>query len=200
MKIYLASNNKGKIEEIKKFFSNAEIITTNSLKEFQEPEENGTTFEENSMIKAKALYNFIKNNIKKRDIIIADDSGIIIPLLGEDKLGVYTKRQMLSWTSENNCDEKEFWKHIVNKVGEKAEAKFLAVISVIDCEGKEISYTYTLDGTVVYPRGTNGFAFDSIFEYEGKTLAERTIEEKEKISPRGKALEKVAKDFLEFNK
>ena len=114
MKIYLASNNKGKIEEIKKFFSNAEIITTNSLKEFQEPEENGTTFEENSMIKAKALYNFIKNNIKKRDIIIADDSGIIIPLLGEDKLGVYTKRQMLSWTSENNCDEKEFWKHIVN--------------------------------------------------------------------------------------
>lgn len=192
MKIYLASNNKGKIKEIKNFFLNAEIITPKSLKEFQEPEENGKTFEENSMIKAKALYHFVKDNMKKGDIIIADDSGIIIPTLGEDKLGVYTKRQMLSWTSENNCDEKEFWEHIVNMAGEKSEAKFLAVISVIDCEGKEFSYTHTLDGTVAYPRGTNGFGFDSIFEYKGKTLAERTIEEKEKISPRGKALEKVA--------
>lgn len=192
MKIYLASNNKGKIKEIKKFFLNAEIITPNSLKEFQEPEENGKTFEENSMIKAKALYHFVKDNMKKGDIIIADDSGIIIPTLGEDKLGVYTKRQMLSWTSENNCDEKEFWEHIVNMAGEKSEAKFLAVISVIDCEGKEFLYTQTLNGNVVYPRGTNGFGFDSIFEYKGKTLAERTIEEKEKISPRGKALEKVA--------
>ena len=152
------------------------------------------------MIKAKALYHFAKDNMEKGDIIIADDSGIIIPTLGEDKLGVYTKRQMLSWTSENNCDEKEFWEHIVNIAREKSEAKFLAVISVINCEGKEFSYTQTLDGTVVYPRGTNGFGFDSIFEYKGKTLAERTIEEKENISPRGKAIKKVADEFFLFNK
>lgn len=195
MKVYLASNNKGKIKEIKEFFSNAEIITPNSLKEFKEPEENGETFEENSMIKAKALYNFIKDNIKKGDIIIADDSGIIIPTLDKYKLGVYTKRQMLRWTSENNCEEKEFWRYIVNTAGEKSEAKFLAVISVIDYEGKEYLYTHTLEGNITSPRGINGFGFDSIFEYEGKTLAERTREEKEKISPRGKALKKVKESF-----
>ena len=195
MKIYLASNNKGKVEEIKKFFSNAEIITPNSLIEFQEPEENGKNFEENSMIKAKALYLFIKDKIEKGDIIISDDSGIIIPALGDDKLGVHTKRQMLSWISENKCEEREFWKHIVNVAGEKAKAKFLAVISVIDYEEKGYSYTYSLDGNITSPRGTNGFGFDSIFEYKGKTLAERTMEEKEKISPRGKALKKVVKDY-----
>ena len=92
MKIYLASNNKGKIKEIKKFFSNAEIITPNSLKEFQEPEENGKKFEENSMIKAKALYHFVKDNMKKGDIIIADDSGIIIPTLGEEKLEEFIQK------------------------------------------------------------------------------------------------------------
>lgn len=195
MKIYLASNNKGKVEEIKKFFSNAEIITPKSLIGFQEAEENGKNFEENSMIKAKALYLFIKDKIEKGDIIISDDSGIIIPTLGNDKLGVHTKRQMLRWISENKCEEMEFWKHIVNIAGEKAKAKFLAVISVIDYEKKEYSYTYSLDGNITFPRGTNGFGFDSIFEYEGKTLAERTMEEKEGISPRVKALKKVVENY-----
>lgn len=195
MKIYLASNNKGKVEEIKKFFSNAEIITPNSLMEFQEPEENGKSFEENSMIKAKTLHWFIKDKMKKGDIIISDDSGIIIPVLGDDKLGVHTKRQMLNWISENKCEEREFWKHIVNIAGEKTKAKFLAVISVIDYEEKEYLYKYSLDGNITFPRGTNGFGFDSIFEYEGKTLAERTMEEKERINPRVQALREVIKDY-----
>ncbi len=195
MKIYMASSNKGKIKEVESFFSQAEVIPLKNVKGFKEPEENGTTFKENSLIKAKALYNFICSKMEDGDLVLADDSGIIVPALGKDRLGVYTKRQMIAWTSKTGFTERDFWRKIVDEAGEGEEALFTAVISVIEKDGETSYYEATLKGTLTYPSGNNGFGFDPIFMFEGKSLAGRTMEEKQMVNPRAKALKLVSIKF-----
>lgn len=195
MKIIIASGNKGKIADVCRFFPNAQVISQNELQGFTNPEETGKTFEENSLIKANALYDFIGKDMEASDIILADDSGILVSTLGKEELGVYTKRQMVAWCKKNNKTEINFWNHIVDKAGVGAEANFVATITVIDSNGKQLLFKQILSGKLTYSRGNNGFGFDPIFEVNGKTFAEYTNEEKQQMSPRAKALEQVQKQF-----
>ncbi len=203
MNIYIASNNKGKINEIKSFFPNSNIISQDEIstmlnKEI-DTEETGKTFEENAILKVKGLFLYLKDIIKKNDIILADDSGIIVPSL-PNLLGVYTKRQMEKWCNENNKTQIDFY----NYISLIANPKTCFFESVIACykNGKIDTFKGRIEGNLAaFCRGDNGFGFDPIFEISGKTLAELSSEEKAKINPRIIALklaqERIKKDITQ---
>lgn len=195
MKIIIASGNKGKIAEVERFFPKAQVISQKEIIGYIEPEENGTTFAENAQIKAKALYVMSNGKMAKDDIILADDSGILIPALGCNSLGVYTKRQMEEWTKKNEQDEIDFWNYCVDKAGKGSLAEFKASIAVVTSEGEVYIFEEVINGSLVYARGTNGFGFDPIFEIKGKTFGEMSADEKQLYSPRAKALDKVKQKF-----
>lgn len=183
-KILIATHNDGKLAMIKELFPNYRIVSLNDLEYFVEPEENGETFEENAIIKAK----FYHQNLD--EICIADDSGICVPVLNNFP-GVRTKRWFKGTDRERNLA-------LINKLKDfdKIDRKvnFITAIAIA-LHGTIIVETEILSGYIAdTPRGENGFGFDEIFELEnGKTLAELSFDEKLEISTRKKALEKIKK-------
>ncbi len=183
-KILIATHNNGKLAMIKELFPEFRILSLNDLEYFIEPEENGETFEENAIIKAK----FYHQNLN--EICIADDSGICIPVLSNFP-GVRTKRWFKGTDRERNLaliDKLKDFDKIDRKVN------FITAIAIA-IKDTVIVETEILPGYIAdSPRGDNGFGFDEIFELEnGKTLAELTFEEKLEMSTRKKALEKIRK-------
>lgn len=187
-KIILASNNNGKIKEFREIFKDMDIELVH-MKEAGidvDIEENGETFEENSLIKARTVCKL------SGCITIADDSGLEVDYLGGQP-GVYSARFMGHDTS---YDIKN--KAIIDKLkgvsGKDRSARFVAVIAVVFPDGRELVTRGTMEGIIGQePLGENGFGYDPILflpEYN-KSSAELTPEEKNKISHRGKALEKM---------
>ena len=183
-KIVVATHNDGKLSMIKELFPECRIVSLNDLEYFMEPEENGETFEENAIIKSK----FYHKNLN--EIVIADDSGICIPVLNNFP-GVKTKRWFDGTDRERNLALIEKVKDF-EKIDRKVNFITAIAISVNDTV---IAETETLSGYIAdSPRGENGFGFDEIFELEdGRTLAELSFDEKLEISTRKKALEKIKK-------
>lgn len=201
MNIYLASNNKGKIIELSKCFKESNVFSESDVEKILKIklniEENGNTFEENAKIKAKYMANLLKDILKEEDIVIADDSGIIIESM-PDILGVYTKRQMLKWCNENSKNEIDFYNYITSVCPTPKTCIFQSVIATVR-NNKCNTYIGTLKGNLANScRGDNGFGFDPIFEINGKTLAEMTDEEKSIINPRIEAINKM-KDYFYNN-
>lgn len=184
IKIIAATNNKGKISEIKNIFSNFEIYSLNDLNIEIDVEEDANTFEENSLKKAKTIAK------KLHTLCIADDSGIAIDALNGFP-GVKTKRWMDGTDMDRNLAIIDKLKDIPK---EKRKAHFITAIALAD-ENLSVVQTHILDGYIANEiRGNNGFGFDTIFELEcGKTLAELSADEKNSISSRKIALEKVKK-------
>lgn len=198
MNIYLASNNKGKIKEISNLFQNGKVFSESDIEKVLETkidiEENGTTFAENAKIKAKNVAKLLGDKLKPEDIIIADDSGIIIPSL-PDMLGVYTKRQMQKWCNENGKTEIDFYNYISSICPMPSTCIFEVVIATVSNNTCK-TYTGSLEGKLATScRGENGFGFDPIFEVQNKTLAEMTDEEKKALNPRVSAINKMKTDF-----
>lgn len=201
MNIYLASNNKGKIAEISKCFKDSKVFSESDIEKLLgikiDIEENGNTFEENAKIKANNMAKLLGNILKDEDIVIADDSGIIIESM-PNILGVFTKRQMLKWCNENNKTEEDFYNYISSVCPNPKTCIFESVIATIRND-KCNTYIGKLKGTLAEKcRGENGFGFDPIFEINKITLAEMTNEEKAKINPRIEAINKM-KDYFENN-
>lgn len=193
MKVLFASNNKGKIKEVAEILSDlVEVISLNDLKIDYDVLESKETFEENALKKVIELSNI--SGIPT----IADDSGIMIPELNNWP-GVYTKRLDKNNIGENMSDEERNM-YIIQKCKnlEKRDIVWNTVIAICIPQKNTIK---TFNGKIIgkipkLPYGNNGFGFDSIFELEGcKTIACLTTEEKNKISPRKIALEKL-KDYL----
>lgn len=183
-KILAATNNVGKLKEIKEILKDFEILSLKDINCEIEVEEDGKTFEENSIKKAKEIFKIA--NIP----CIADDSGICINKL-DGWPGVYTARflgECVTQEERNNA--------MINKLNsiktEDRSAKVECVISYVD-ENGTITTTGEIEGKITEkPRGENGFGFDSIFELDnGKTLAELTGEEKNRVSSRKIALNKL---------
>lgn len=187
-KIILASNNQGKIKEVKQICSdmNVEIISIKEAGIDIDIEENGTTFEENALIKAKAIMQLTG------EITIADDSGLEIDYLGGEP-GVYSARYMGHDTSYDIKNQA-----IIDRlegVEEKNRtARFVCVMAAAFPDGRHVTTRGTMEGIIGYEiKGSNGFGYDPILylpQYQ-KTSAELSQEEKNKISHRGKALEKL---------
>ena len=188
--IVLASHNQNKLIEFKNIFQKIQL-TPLSLKEFTSiiPEENGSSFKENALIKAK----FASKTINYSIPTIADDSGLCVENL-DDQPGIYSAR----WAKDNN------YINAFNKIKNGLEkkniimnnqrAKFVCVLALIDISKKEYIYEGTLEGSLVFPaRGDFGFGYDPIFIPSGynKTLAELSLTVKNTISHRGKAIKKL---------
>ncbi len=189
--IVLATANAHKVEEISRQLSPKGYIVK-SAKEYLgydfDVEETGTTFIENSMLKAKALHSECKNNV----IVIADDSGLIVDAM-PNELGLYTARYKKELPIEERFK-------LVNENVKKAgidTARFVCCISAIFENGDTAIIEKNVFGTIVEPKGTNGFAFDPIFlnPVLGITNAEMTAEQKEATSHRGLAIKELLKLF-----
>lgn len=182
--LILASNNYHKVEEIQSILNGYRILTLKDIGYNEEIEETGTTFEENSLIKARTIAQRTGKDT------IADDSGLCVELLGNEP-GVYSARYSKSGTDEDNLQK------VLRKLnGKESAAKYVCAISLVTSTGDEKTFYGECQGRIITEkRGDLGFGYDPIFHVEklGKTFAEITSEEKNKLSHRRIALEKLAK-------
>ena len=188
--IIIASGNEGKIKEAKKILKEYEIIPMKNLGVEIDVEEDQETFEGNAIKKAKVISKHLNGKM-----CIADDSGIEIEYLNGFP-GVYTKRWNEGTDRDRNLAIIEKLKDVTK---ENRKIKFITAISISNGD-TTISVREEIEGYVSENvRGDNGFGFDEIFELEnGKTLAELTQDEKNQISSRKKALEKIKLELQNF--
>ena len=188
MKIVLASNNKNKIREMKEILSplGYEVISQADAGANIEVEENGTTFEENALLKARAVYDICKQ------AVIADDSGLEVDYLNKSP-GVYSHR----YAGENATDTdrcNKILSEMKDVPTDKRTARFVCVIQFIDLNGEVKTARGECEGVIGTELiGDNGFGYDPIFMVGEKSFAEISPEEKNKISHRANALTKLTK-------
>ena len=196
MKIIFATGNKGKLKEIQLIMEDlgVEVLSMKEAGIDIEIEENGTTFEENAMIKAQAIAAFCKD-----EIVLADDSGLEIDYLNKEP-GVQSSRFM----GEDTPYEKKN-SHILNLLEgveeSKRSARFVCTIAAVFPNGEKNVIRETIEGRIAYEsRGTEGFGYDPIFYVPefSCTTAELTLEQKNQISHRGKALEKMKEQIQKY--
>lgn len=174
----LATNNKGKLQEIKEIMKEYEIYSLKDKNIFIDVVEDENTFYGNALKKAKEIYQI------SGEPVIADDSGLCIKALNGFP-GVFTHR----FLGDNAEDDKR--NHdLINRVNQTSERSAQVICVLIYYDGQNtLVGEGILNGTITHaPRGNNGFGFDPIFELEnGKTLAEISPEEKNKLSARSLA-------------
>jgi XTP/dITP diphosphohydrolase len=190
-KIVFATGNANKMNEIRMIMSDLDV-EIKSMKEENiniDIVEDGTTFEENATIKARA----IARELKKRGenaVVLADDSGLEIDYLNKEP-GIYSARYMGEDTSYKIKNENLIGR-LEGVPDQKRTARFVCAIAAVFPDGSEAIKRGTIEGRIGYEeKGTNGFGYDHIFylpEY-GMYSAELDPEEKNRISHRGKALE-----------
>jgi len=188
--IVLASGNKGKIKEIKKYFGE-DVVAYSDLIEPFEIIEDGDSFKANAIIKAKAIQEKLPNHI-----IIADDSGISVPALGGIP-GIYSAR----FAGIDASDKDNLFKLIdelkKNNI-KKTEAYYTSAIAIATPHGVFTTHGFMYGDVIDEARGDNGFGYDPMFIPKGydKTLGELDDEVKKAFSHRTKALN-LAKHILE---
>lgn len=193
MKVVLASKNPHKLVEIQTITEKfgMELVLESQLGVDIDVEETGSTFEENSFLKAEAV-------MKATGLpALADDSGICVDALG-GKPGIYSARYGFDDTLDDRGRLKLLLKNTEQVPDGARQAQFVCVITFITPEGKTIQARGEVCGQLLRaPAGEGGFGYDPIFYYPpyGKTLAEVTPEEKNQVSHRARAL-KVFYDKL----
>ncbi|HDZ5065573.1 TPA: RdgB/HAM1 family non-canonical purine NTP pyrophosphatase [Campylobacter jejuni] len=196
MKIILATSNKHKVLELKEILKDFEIYAFDEVLTPFEIEENGKTFKENALIKAKAVFNALDKEQKKDFIALSDDSGICVDVLGGNP-GIYSAR--FSGKGDDKSNRDKLVSEMMNKGFKQSKAHYVAAIAMVGLMG-EFSTHGTMHGHVIdTEKGDNGFGYDSLFIPKGfdKTLAELSTDEKNNISHRFKALE-LAKTILKI--
>ena len=188
--IILASNNKDKVKEVKEILKGYDIISMKEAGIDVDIEENGTTFEENALIKARAIMTLTGQ------ITMADDSGLEIDYLNKAP-GVYSARFMGHDTSYD-IKNKALIQKLEGVKGSDRSGRFVCAIAVCFPDGREIVKRGTMEGLIAEEiKGDNGFGYDPIVylpEY-GRTSGELAPEEKNKISHRGKALALIKEEL-----
>ena len=191
-KIIFATGNKDKMKEIRMILSDldVEILSMKEAGISVDIEENGTTFEENALIKAKAVAAYTDA------IVLADDSGLEIDYLNKEP-GIYSARYMGHDTPYAFKNQK-----ILDKLRdvpeEKRTARFVCAMALALPDGTTRTAQATMEGRIGYEiKGENGFGYDPIFYLPefGKSSAEISPEQKNRISHRGKAL-RMMKDKI----
>lgn len=191
-KIIFATGNEGKMKEIRLLLDDLgiEILSLKEAGIDLDIQEDGETFEENAVIKAKAVMN------ETGTLVLADDSGLEIDYLNGEP-GVYSARYLGEDTSyriknQNLIDRLE------GVPEEKRTARFVCIIAAVFPDGKILTTKGTIEGIIGYEeRGEGGFGYDPIFwlpEY-GCSTAELSMEKKNELSHRGKALRAMKKEL-----
>ena len=194
-KVVVATKNKGKLKEIKQILApmGFNVISMEEANIDMDIDETGDSFEENAMLKALAVHKLTGA------IVIADDSGLETDALNGAP-GIYSAR----YSGANASDDKNNEKLLIQLKDipdEKRTARFVCAIAVVFDENRKFTVKGTVDGIINRaPAGENGFGYDPLFyipQY-GKTVAQLSSEEKNKISHRGKALEKMVVKLKEY--
>ena len=188
--IIFATQNEGKMREIREILSglDAEILSLKQAGIQADIDENGTTFEENAIIKAKAI------SAMTGKTVLADDSGLVIDALNGEP-GIYSARYM-GETTDYHTKNNNLIERLAGVPDEKRTARFVCAVAAAFPDGTVKTAHGTMEGRIGYEEaGENGFGYDPIFflpEY-GCTSAEIDMEEKDRISHRGKALRAILK-------
>lgn len=194
-KIVFATGNAGKVKEIRMIMEDTgvEVISMKEAGITVDVEENGSTYEENALIKARAVAKYTDA------IVMADDSGLEVDYLNKEP-GILSARYMGEDTSyriknQNLIDRLE------GVEDEKRTARFVCAIAAVLPDGKELTTRATIEGRIDYEeKGSHGFGYDPIFYVPefGKTTAELTEEEKNQVSHRGKALRLMKEELKRY--
>ena len=194
MEIVVASGNRGKLKEIEAFLG-CKVTAFKDLVGDLEIEENGTTFAQNALIKAKAIKELLNDNY----IVISDDSGISIEALNWEP-NIYSAR----YAGEGATDKDNLQKVVdglKSKGVKTSKAYYTAAIAIVSKYGEYVVHGWMHGSVIDTPRGTNGFGYDPIFIPEGfdKTLGELEDSVKLNLSHRSKALN-LAKPIIKMLK
>lgn len=186
MKVVLASKNKHKLEEISKITEkfDMELVLESELGVDIDVEETGSTFEENSYLKAEAV-------MKATGLpALADDSGIAVDALNGEP-GIYSARYGFDESLDDWGRLQLLLKNTEQVPDDQRQAKFVCVITLVTPQGQTIQARGEVHGMLLRaPAGENGFGYDPIFYYPpfGKSLAQVSPEEKNRVSHRANAL------------
>lgn len=187
-KIWIATSNAHKVEEFQKMLGeDVKVCCLKDLEQEIEIIEDGTTFEDNALIKARCLYNVL------HEPVISDDSGLEVDAMNKEP-GVHSAR----WLGEDTSYDIKNNQIIKNVEGKDRSARFVCVIAYIDENGNEHTYRGTVEGEINDKiLGSNGFGYDPIFYYSefGTTLANVESEKKNTVSHRSRALALFLKDW-----
>ena len=190
-KILVATHNKGKAAEFKKLFLDLDIKTSFSYElGIDEPEENGKSFKENSIIKANSA-------LKSGLTVISDDSGLCVKALNGEP-GIYSARWAKKYGGWMGAMEKIYKKLIDKKVSDFS-AKYYCCLTIAWQDGNIYSYSGQISGTVVWPpRGLNGFGYDPFFIPTNSKISFGEIEKtkKMKMDHRYKAFKKILENHF----
>lgn len=194
-KIIFATGNAGKVKEIQMILADLEYEVV-SMKEAgikTDADENGTTYEENALIKARAVAK------QTNAIVMADDSGLEVDALNKEP-GIFSARYMGEDTPYS-IKNAEIIRRLEGLTGEERHARFVCAIATVFPDGTEVTTRATIEGLIGFEeKGKNGFGYDPIFFVPqfGRTTAELSEEEKNQISHRGKALELMKEELKKY--
>lgn len=188
MKVVLASNNQNKLREMKAILAPLgwEILSQKEAGVHVEPEENGTTFEENSFIKAQTVMEATGLPA------IADDSGVAVDALNGEP-GVYSARYGGDACEDDKARNRLLVKNMDAVPEGKRTGRFVSVITMVSPDGAKVVARGELEGEILREeKGDGGFGYDPLFYIptEGCTMAELSPERKNEISHRAVALQK----------
>ncbi|MBQ3275995.1 MAG: RdgB/HAM1 family non-canonical purine NTP pyrophosphatase [Oscillospiraceae bacterium] len=194
MKLVLASDNAHKLAEFKELFRtlDTELVSKAESGAAGEVEETGVTFAENAFIKAEAV-------MRAAGLpAIADDSGLCVDALGGDP-GVRSAR----YTGRHEDSDADRYRLLLNNLGDRKDrsARFVCSLCCVFPNGDVLRAEGTCEGTILFaPQGENGFGYDPVFRPEGCdcSMAELTMEQKNAISHRGKALKQFKEEWVKY--
>lgn len=194
-KIIFATSNEGKLREIRMILEDlgVEVLSLKEAGISVDIEENGTSFEENAILKAREIMKLT------HEIVLADDSGLEVDALNKEP-GIHSARY-LGYDTSYKIKNQSLIDRLEGKEGEERSARFVCVIAAAFPDGRILTSTGTMEGQIGFEeRGEHGFGYDPIFylpEYQCYS-AELPLEEKNKLSHRGKAL-RIMKEKLYEN-
>ena len=195
MKLVLASDNAHKLSEFRELFRtlDAELLSKAESGAVGEVEETGTTFAVNAFIKAEAV-------MRATGLpAIADDSGLCVDALGGEP-GVRSAR----YTGRHEDSDADRYRLLLKNLGDRPDrsARFVCSLCCVFPNGNVLRAEGACEGFILYaPQGDNGFGYDPIFRPEGYdcSMAELTMEEKNAISHRGRALKHFKEEWVKYH-
>lgn len=195
-RVIFATGNAGKMREIRAIMADTypEILSMKDAGIQTDIVEDGKTYEENALIKARAVAAVVAG-----ELILADDSGLEIDFLGKEP-GVHSARY-LGEDTPYSVKNAELLRRLEGVPEEERTARFVCAIAAVLPDGRELAVRATIEGRIGYEeKGANGFGYDPIFYVPefGRTTAELTEEEKNLVSHRGKALRLMKEELAKL--
>ncbi|MBR5508440.1 MAG: XTP/dITP diphosphatase [Lachnospiraceae bacterium] len=191
-RIIFATGNEGKMREVRMIMEDlgVEVLSLKEAGVAVDVEENGTTFEENAVIKATEISRLTG------EVVLADDSGLEVDALNKEP-GIHSARYM-GYDTSYHIKNQSLIDRLEGKEGEERSARFVCVIAAAFPDGRVMTSRATMEGQIGYEeRGENGFGYDPVFylpEYQCYS-GELPLEEKNKLSHRGKALRLIKEEL-----